>query len=573
MRQNFVGFFVIKMDVENNIDNWGNPYYEKYGQDYIDLFKDNPRYLSNETFFRVTDSYLDACRRVLDDHKNEGWIGSFLYSLDNGKDILIHEVLAQFGWSKTFSEKMRFGAIKNLMQDICNDQNTLDSMMETVQEKFEVVDTAYSLNSEVFDEVYKVKYIESLAKASSIPREQVEDLVDDAFKKGSVVINTVGNGIEVFDFLTAVVQLYCLEQSMIDCLMENIDQTSDMYQDLKLLKDNTSNNAYKYIKETLLSESCVKVISEGLAKIAEKGLGISELSTAIVEIGVSILVNNVYQGALADEIAQTTYLYSYATTLNYTLLDMRMRFMDKNHVVTKEDIEQYEMVFSAYLSALKTMARSAEKIDLENSYISSMIENSKSLWNYDSYIKSCLQNAPSVQERLDDLVKKLDGKYFTVNQKACTSPSTYNCGVMNIIKQSWLKDSFLGGGSISTTQFPKLTVSGSSKAQSGYSCFGFANFVLWHLYSDGIKDTVTAQTIATGKYSKDFLQENVKVGDALRIMGTNGAHTVVVYSVDETGLTVLDSNFYLDCKVKKHLIKYNHASFLNRTVYVDRVVD
>lgn len=486
-------------DVENNVENWDNPYYEKYGQDYIDLFKDNPLYLDNKTFFDVTDSYLEAGRRVLNDHENEEGIGAFLYSLDNGKDILIHEILAQFGWGKTFSEKMRFEAVQNLMQNICNDQNTLGLIMDEVQEKFEILDNVYSLKSELTETVYKEKYIKSLAKASSIPEGQVKKLVNDVSKKGSAVMNAVGNGIEVFDFLTAVVQLYCLEQSMIDCLMENVDPASGMYQDLKLLKDNKANNAYQYIKETLLSEGSVKLISKGLSKIAEKGLHISELSTVIAEVGVSVLINHVYQGAVADEIIQTTYLYSYATTLKTTLMSMQLKFMNQSTVVTVEDIEQYEIVFSAYLSALKTLVQSAAKMDGKNSYIPDMIENSKSFWNYDSYIKSCLQNAPSVQGRLDELVTKLDGKYFTVNKKACTSSRAYNCGVMNVISQKWFKESFLDGGSISTSQFPKLTVNGSSKDRSGYSCFGFATFVEWYLFSGGIKDNVTSYTVAAGK--------------------------------------------------------------------------
>lgn len=561
------------IDVENNLNTWDNPYYEKYGQDYIDLFKDNPMYLNNEVFFAVTDSYLDTGRRVLEAHRNEGWLGSFMYSLDNGKDILIHEILAQVGWGKPFCEKMRLEAIQNLMQDICNDQNTLDSMMDEIQDNFEIIDTIYSLKKELPESSYKEKYIKTLAEASSIPESQVKQLVDTVSKKGSVVTEAAKNGFEVFDFLTAVIQIHCLEQSMIECLMENVDSASDLYADLSLLHENKANNAYQYIKDTLLSEACVHIISEGLSKIVHNGLHVSELSTIIADMGVSILVNHVYQGVLADEMIQTTYLYSYATTLKDTLQEMQVKFKNQSTVVTAEDIVQYEIVFSSYLSALKTLVKSAEMMDVNNSYISSMIENSKDFWNYDSYVESCLKNAPSVQGRLDELVKKLDGKYFTVNQKVCTSSGSYNCGVMNIIKQAWLKNSFLDGGSISTTQFPSLTVDSSGKAQSGYSCFGFANFGLWYLYSGGIKDTVTAHTVVTGTYNKQFLQENVQVGDALRIMGTKGAHTVIVYSVDDAGLMVLDSNFYLDCKVKKHLIKYDHASFLNRMVYVDRVTD
>ena len=560
-------------------DAWDNQYYKVHGQKYLDLFTTESIYLNNEIFFRATDSYLSAGQRVLDDHKNEDWLSSFMYSLDNGKDVLIHEVLAQFGWSKSFQEKMRFEAIQNLMKDICNDRNTLDSMVNEVQDKFEVLDTVYSLKTEVTEDVFKEKYIKSIAKASSIPEEQVKKLVNDASKKGSTVMKAVGDGIEVFDFLTAVVQLYCLEQSMIDCLMEKVDPASDMYQDLKLLPENKADNAYRYIKDTLLSEGCVKIISKGLSKIAENGLHISELSTVLAEVGVSVLVNHVYQGALADEIIQTTYLYSYANTLKTTLMDMQLDFMNQNAVVTAEDIEQYEIVFSAYLSALKTLALSAVKMDVKNSNIPDLIENSKEFWSYDAYIEVCMKNMPRVQNKMDDLLNKLgvkDGKttYFTVNQKACAS-SRYsshgciNCNVGTIINTSWFKNKF---GTISTSQFPSHDVNASRRDHAGQSCFGFACFAQWYVYANSNTDKVTAERVATVKYNKADLQANVKPGDVLRVNG----HSILVYAVEENGLRVIDSNWnmggQLNCVVQKHLIPYNNTSCAGYTVYVNRVM-
>lgn len=572
----------VKIKVVNALgkipSSWDNKYYKLYGQSYIDLFKDNPLLLENETFFAVTDGYLESGQRVLNDHKNEGWLSSFMYSLDNGKDILIHEVLSQFGWSKSFNEKMRFEAIQNLMQDICNDQNTLDTMMGEVQEKFGVVDTIYSIKDEVTEAVYKEKYIKSLSQASSIPEEQVKKLVNDSSKKGSTVMKAVGDGIEVLDFLTATIQLYCLEQSMIDCLMENVDPTCDMYQDLKLLKENKENNAYKYIKETLLSEGCVEIISKGLSKIAEKGLHISEMSTMLAEVGVSVFVNHVYQGALADEIIQTTYLYSYALTLKTTLMDMRLKFISESENVTIEDIEQYELVFSAYLSALKTLARSAEKMDVKNSYIPSMIENSKIFWNYESYIKVCLKNVPNVQTKMDELLDKLgveDGKtvYFTVNQKSCTSKRESghwctNCNVGDIVTASWFKKIF---GTVNTSLFPEHDVNASRRDHAGQSCFGFACFAQWYVYANNNTDKVTAERVATIKFNKADLQANVKPGDVLRVNG----HSVLVYAVEETGLRVIDSNWniggQLNCVVQKHLISYTSGTYGGHTVYVNRV--
>ncbi len=552
------------MDVENNINNWSNPYYEKYGQDYIDLFKDNPLYLSNDAFSKITGFYFEECNRVLKEHEKDTLVGSFLYALDNGKEVIMYELLSKAGLSKSFEEKIRFESIKCLMQDICNDKNVLYTMMNEIQEDFEVLDTSYSL----MDATSKTKYINDLAKATSLPTAQIEKSVNSAFEKGGKIKE---NGTLMVECITTGFQLYCLEQSMIDYLMDSIDTECDMYHDLKLLKSYTGKNVYKHLIETVLSEKSLEIISDSLSKLIGKAS--YDLASVVVDIGVSVLVNNVYQGALADEIVQTTCLYSYAMTLENTLSKMQLEFMDDNHVVTVEEIERYEVVFSAYVSALKTMAKSAMKMDGKMSSIQTVLKNSESVLNYDSYMKSCLNNMPSVQKKLDELVEKLDGKYFTVDQKACYSSRTYNCNVENVINANWLKNSFLNGESISAAQFPKLTVSSSGKSRGGFSCFGFACFVQWYLFSGGIKDNVTASTVATGKYNKEFIQKNVMVGDALRVMGTKGAHTLVVYSVDENGITVVDSNFYLDCKVKKHLISYTHASFLNCTVYVDRVVD
>lgn len=564
----------------DSTEKWENTYYEKYGQDYIDLFTRDALYLNNETFFDVSDSYLDAGRRVLDAHKNEDWIGSFMYSLDGGKDILIHEVLARFGWGKSFQEKMRLESIQNLMKGICNDKNTLDSVVDGIQEKFEIVDTVYSLKNEVSESVYKEKYIKSLAKASSIPEEEVKKLVNTASKKGSTVMEAVGNGLEVFDFLTAIVQLYCLEQSIIDCLMETIDPASNMYHDLKLLKENKANSAYQYIVDTLLSEGCVQIISKGLSKFAHSGLHISEMSTVIAEVGVSILVNHAYQGALADEIIQTTYLYSYANTLKTTLMNMRVKFVNSEKVVYAEDVERYELVFSAYLSALKTMAQSAEKMDAKNSNIPDLIESSKDFWNYDAYIKSCLKNKPSVQDKMDDLLHKLgvkEGKttYFTVNQKACSSTrysghGCTNCNVGTIINTSWFKKKF---GTISTSLFPSHDVNASRRDHAGQSCFGFACFAQWYVYANSTTDKVTAERVATVTYNKADLMTNVKPGDVLRVNG----HSILVYAVEETGLRVIDSNWnmgsQLNCVVQKHLIPYEKSWCSGYAVYVNRVTD
>lgn len=557
-------------DIENNKESWNNPYYEKYGQSYIDLFNRYPEYLTNDVFNDVTEMYFASCNQVLEKNKSNTGIGAYLYALDQGKDIIVYEVLSKFGLSKSLGEKIRFDSVRLLMQDICGDPNTLIAVMSQVEEDFSIMADSYSFANAAS----KAKYINDIQKATGISHEEIERVVKDVYENADDLEKKMQFGVDLVSYATLIFQLYSLDQTMIDYMMDSICPESNLYRDLQLLKDNTGNNTYKYIMDKFFNEKARDIVGDVLVKSLGSGKKSFELATVVAEAGVSLLVNHVYQGALGDEIAQTTYLYSYAMILNSAITDMRLEFLEEGHVVTVEEIGQYEFLMSAYLSALKTMLQSAQEMEsskVGKSNIQNLINSLDDWFNYDAYVTYCTNEIPSVQERLDELVEQLDGKFFTVNQKACYYASDNNCGVFNIIKTDWLKDSLLDGKEISTDQFPMITINSTGKNRNGYSCFGFGCFALWYLFADGSEDYVTASTVATGKYTKEFLQENVKPGDALRIMGTKGAHTVVVYSVGENGINVLDSNFYLDCKVKLHEIKYNHSTFINRTVYVDRV--
>lgn len=63
-------------------------------------------------------------------------------------------------------------------------------------------------------------------------------------------------------------------------------------------------------------------------------------------------------------------------------------------------------------------------------------------------------SAASVQTKLDRLRELLVGKYFTVNQKACTHGprgTCKNCKNSNVIATSWFKNLF---GTVSANNFP-----------------------------------------------------------------------------------------------------------------------
>ena len=80
--------------------------------------------------------------------------------------------------------------------------------------------------------------------------------------------------------------------------------------------------------------------------------------------------------------------------------------------------------------------------------------------------------------RMDLLLEKLEGKYFTTIQKPClnygvSGHGCSKCSVSNVLQKEGFKKLF---GTVSINDFPKHDVNGSRKSNSGKSCFGFTCF-------------------------------------------------------------------------------------------------
>ncbi len=198
---------------------------------------------------------------------------------------------------------------------------------------------------------------------------------------------------------------------------------------------------------------------------------------------------------------------------------------------------------------------------------------------YDSKVESEEEKLPvTVKEKIDLLLSKLgvsDEKtsYFTVNQKACSSKrksghGCSNCNVENIVRASWFKDIF---GAVDSSLFPPHNGTANSCFNSGQSCFGFACFAQWYVFADDSNEKLDGGRVATIKFTKSDIMENVKPGDVLRV---NNSHSMLVYSVEEDGVVVVDSNWnmgsQLNCIVQKHLILYD-SSYRGDVTYVNRV--
>lgn len=320
---------------------------------------------------------------------------------------------------------------------------------------------------------------------------------------------------------------------------------------------------FKYYPETLKNETFFYA-TDSYLETCKKAIGNSDLS------------------ALASLLTK----YKECVTYKETVEGKLEKFVQKNQVVTKDAIEDYEMAVDEYLTALSSTLSYAKALTTSaaaKSALQTALDDLKDTVTYKNYISLCINNLPSVVGKMDTLVDLLDRKYFTISGNYCSlgnhgrcPDGVDNCRVSRIITAKekdgtpgWFIRTF---GEITTAQFPALTESKGKTVRAGWTCFGFACFAEWYINAENEDSYVNTKCVATGTYSKEFIQKNVKPGDALRIRGTGTPHSVIVYAVEEDGIEVIDCNRALEgygsSVVQKSKITYER--YAGRTVWVDR---
>ena len=150
-----------------------------------------------------------------------------------------------------------------------------------------------------------------------------------------------------------------------------------------------------------------------------------------------------------------------------------------------------------------------------------------------------------IKKKLDTLCAKLDGKYFTSDQKAAGGNDTES-SLTNIVAASWFKSMF---GNYSISNMPKQYASDGSSL-GGYSCFGFATFAEYYLYSSKNTDNLVGEKVFQGAATKSNILKYARVGDILRFGPLDDGHSVILISVNSNdSIKVLDCNWGNSCKV------------------------
>ncbi len=185
--------------------------------------------------------------------------------------------------------------------------------------------------------------------------------------------------------------------------------------------------------------------------------------------------------------------------------------------------------------------------------------------SYAAYTTAPEKTEAQVVEKINKLVTLLGGKYFTANQKKCSSSvctqwACDNCYNGNVFKATWFKNIF---GTVSTSQIPGHAYpGGGGGTPAGWTCHGFANFAMWYVFATNNNNKVSYTRVVDNiQMTKANIEKYLKPGDVIRYNN----HSLMFISASSSNFTVVDCNYNGDYKVSKHTVPYS-----SKTIAVSR---
>lgn len=541
-------------------------YYSEYGVTYEQLFTLYPQYLSPEYEDIVLDEVLEEIKTVIDSYSDvENGIASYMYSLKNGVEILGTELLSLFGLTDNTKTKMTKDTITLLMKNICGVDNPMQAAAENVGERFKYIEDAYNVGSATG----KLQFVADIkSSCENISDEQLDKILDEMFEDSSNLMSMAGDGIEFWQLVTGIIEMQEIEEELIYVLLNAMSDNSAIKEALVMLLDDMDKDIVAHVFDHYCTEKAIEktvdVIKAGISATTNGEIFGGGLATAIAKIGITIAVDYLYTGAMADDIVQLILLNTYLQDFRFAIDDARTDFVLTQ--ATTKRITDYKLLYNAYIQALKTATESASKL-AKSTKQKDLMRSCLSICNnytYDSYINSCMINVKT----------DIDAGKVKAPSKAQSSGNS-NIDVTEEESRISVQEKFR---QLQAAYPPNQGVVFNQSYGGAIQCFGFARFAFnklfdcdmpaWYVgnkrYMYGTNQNVvvigqlagSAQVNATSV--KNLLQQAL-VGDIIQACGSFSQHTMMVVGADADGITVYECNWGGDVQI--HQRKISYASF------------
>ncbi len=516
-----------------------------------DLFMVYPQYLNAENATRLElkcqMDYLSAFSSCSDD---DAAVASLVTAMEDGLDITLNLVTSSLGWTDSFADKQLKDATMTLLNSTVDTDNALVEAIDTVETVYKDLKKVYSASSAVEGAINKERFISEATPLfvnytgdEKSARLVLGYIFDEAERPATIktikkVTNVADEAFAIFQLAVQVSELYAVDLEFINIMMENLDESSDLYEGLSLIKKDKLTNAKAYVAKNYFTDKALKYVGKGLGKAFDYVTGGAYgVVNAVVGLAAYVLANYVYEGKTATEYIQGVHLATFADDLSNSLSKLKQKFINKKG--TQEDIDTFKVLFSAYVMAMKAAAQAGYNFStgLYKSGCYPWINIMGNTYTYNAYVKACIN-----QINADISAGKLD----TSGNFTSVPSTTYENNVatrLASIKKKYVPNN----GSKFTEEFGYCRGNRGFAAKVFYMLYDIkmkpaVDFVNQYEISQDDNLKTIGQLVDTSVTISDVktLLSKAKVGDLLSCHGKKGPHLMIITSVGTNGITVYD---------------------------------
>ncbi len=363
-----------------------------------DLFMTYPAYLSNsemdeglakasEAYYAVINSYSDS----------DETLAAYMTAFSEGISLLLKEGASKLGWTESMYEQYAREAATKYMQSMLTDENTIKKASKSVETAYKTLKTSYSIGSAI-DKARLEQDLSGIANEYDIgiSKADMEELVGNLYDSGTLKqdLKAIGVAVDLWKIVFEMTELHAIEMATMDLLLDELDASgqtnSDLYLGLNLLKNDINKNQAHYVLERYGTKHILKFLS---GKVDDLIGMISGTAVSIVTVCTKVFADYIYVNAKADDITQAIMQTSFVSSIDICLSQYRLKFLQGKG--TTADIETYEQLYGAYLSAIKCtldscydLSKITDKFSLGGDCMV-WSDELKYTYTYDKYIEWC----------------------------------------------------------------------------------------------------------------------------------------------------------------------------------------
>lgn len=528
------------------------------------LFSKFPSYLYNAETERRLGEMVQSGVDILKAQSEADTTAALLCTLiDDGISLTLRDILSNEQLLDS-QNQFRKELAQNALYRVVNEENTyITASNKTISDFGKIKDTFKLVNGSIgyLDVCSAIDF-----SKTNLTLAQAQVLGEKIFAKGDgTVISIAGDAVDAWKIMLSVMELYEIELSTIDTMIQYSDSSSDLGIGLRLLKEERLADPIGYITVTWLTD---KALGELGGLIIKLGMSFFETAETIsfIHTCLKLFIKHGFVGATMTELTKAYMAYSNVNSMSVVLADCRLAMMKRGYALENEQ-ESYATLFTAYIGAIEEfLSRTLTLTTPEEYDLHGAAECNLETLEAGAYISYSIHLDLCTKQLNEDIASGAlgeDGELPEVGEQINAESIDDRIAA---VQERWKPNAGIAfseryGYSLGSAAFARkvfnllygVDMPSSTQNQYRYQLYGTQN----------VEEVgLLRHTEISGSAVKSLLQ-NALPGDILIGYGGTNAHYMVVISANDIGLLVYDCNSpfngtQADDLVQQYLFRYDH---------------